>query len=54
MIFACPDRAHIALFTVASEQLADWAEYVAILDGIARSVSFRNPGERSIADRLAE
>jgi hypothetical protein len=53
IIFACPDDRHLAMFTMSSESLMDWRTYIDILDGMARSVSFREPGKRSIADRMS-
>jgi hypothetical protein len=54
IIFPCPDRKHIAILALSSEALADWRAYIDILDGMARSVSFRDPAKKSsIADRLS-
>jgi hypothetical protein len=53
IIFPFPDRRRLAILTVSSEDLADWDDFVVILAGIARSVSFRQPGELSITDRLS-
>jgi hypothetical protein len=54
IIFACPDRRHIAIIALSSEALADWRTYIDILDTMARSVSFEDPNKSSsIASRLS-
>jgi ribosomal protein L18 len=53
IVFPCPDRRHIVILTVSSDSLADWRAYVDILDGMARSVSFRASKTSPIADRLS-
>ncbi|WP_037316867.1 hypothetical protein [Amycolatopsis orientalis] len=47
IIFAFPDRRRLAILSVATEDLADWRAYLAILNGVAKSVSFDPPAPPS-------
>lgn len=40
IIFAFPDKRRLAILSVSTEDLADWQAYLAILNGVAQSVSF--------------
>lgn len=52
VILPFPDKRRLAIIGVSSEALEDWQSYVEILDGIARSVSFTEPGVNPISGRL--
>jgi hypothetical protein len=53
VIFPCPDHRHLAVLALSSDALADWRAYIEILDGMARSVSFRESVKSTIADRMS-
>ncbi|MBQ0926553.1 hypothetical protein [Saccharopolyspora endophytica] len=53
VLFPVPGGQYLVIVGVTSESLDDWPHYVAMLDGIARSISFTDPSRATIADRLA-
>ncbi|RRO18171.1 hypothetical protein EIL87_07955 [Saccharopolyspora rhizosphaerae] len=53
VLFPVPGGQHLVVVGVTSESLDDWSHYIAMLDGIARSISFTDPSRTTIADRLA-
>jgi hypothetical protein len=52
VILPFPDKRRLAIIGVSSEDLEDWRSYVEILDGIARSVSFTEPGVNPISEHM--
>lgn len=53
IIFAFPDKRRLAILSVSTEDLGDWQAYLAILNGVAQSVSFAlEVPESSIANKL--
>ena len=52
VIFALPSRQHLAILGVSSESIEDWRHYVAMLNGIAESMSFSRSEDTGIAARL--
>jgi hypothetical protein len=52
VILPFPDKRRLAIIGVSSEGLEDWRNYVEILDGIVRSVSFTEPSASLISERM--
>ncbi len=52
VIFARPEHGKLVTLGLVSESIADWSSYAAILNNVARSVSFSDVDAPSIVDRL--